>query len=107
MKLVNSDQRQKQTSPPSPATEPPNPDSGALPDEIPDEKADREERIRRLAYRRAQTRGFDGDPLEHWIAAEAEIDAEDHAGSKSTSSGGNQETEQARIARSMGNSERK
>lgn len=36
-------------------------------------QADRERMIAEAAYFRAQARGFQGDPLEDWLAAEAEI----------------------------------
>jgi hypothetical protein len=35
---------------------------------------EREQRIRQSAYYRAERRGFDGDPVEDGLAAEAEID---------------------------------
>jgi hypothetical protein len=96
MKLINPSGRQKSAAP---TAEPAKADSvrkadgaqpdGAQPDGVqtesgqaakqtgqqPDGVMDREERIRQSAYQRAADRGFDGDPLEHWLAAESEIDA--------------------------------
>lgn len=36
---------------------------------------DRQQMVAKAAYFRAERAGFRGDPVEHWLAAEQEIDA--------------------------------